>query len=204
MHISWLGQTCVKLQTKNLDEDVVILIDAYKPKRGEFPRNFGPAIAMFSSGAENAATVSQNAFTVDTLGEFEIKDCMLYSMPGGADNFVFKIGAEGLSVVHLGRLKKPLENGELEKILSPDILFVSVGGGPDYLEPKDAAAMITALEPRVIIPTGFKCDTDPDAKPLSAFISAIGLKPESAEKKVIIKKKDLPQEETKLCVLEKE
>lgn len=204
MHISWLGQTCVKLQTKNMEEDVVILIDAYKPKHGDFPRNFGPTIAMFSRGSGNAATVSQSAFTVDTLGEFEIKNAMLYSLPGDGGGFVFKIGAEGLSVVHLGRLKKPLENGDLEKILSPDILFVPVGGGPDYLEPKDAAAMITALEPRVIVPIGHKCDTDPDAKPLSAFISVIGLKPEAAEKKAIIKKKDLPQEETRLLVLEKE
>jgi hypothetical protein len=50
----------------------------------------------------------------------------------------------------------------------------------------------------------YHCDTDPDAAPVTAFIKELGLKPEATEKKVIIKKKDLPQEETKLIVLEKE
>ena len=92
----------------------------------------------------------------------------------------------------------------MEKILSPDVLFIPVGGGTNYLSAKDAAAMATALEPRVIIPMAYNCDTDPDAAPVTAFVKELGLKPEASEKKVIIKKKDLPQEETKLIVLEKE
>ena len=35
------------------------------------------------------------------------------------------------------------------------------------------------------------------------FMKELGLKPDTIEKKVIIKKKDLPQEEMKLIVLEK-
>lgn len=92
----------------------------------------------------------------------------------------------------------------MEKILSPDILFIPVGGGANYLGAKEAAALATALEPRVIIPMAYHCDTDPDAAPVTAFVKELGLKPEATEKKVIIKKKDLPQEETKLIVLEKE
>ncbi|MEK9132693.1 MAG: MBL fold metallo-hydrolase, partial [Patescibacteria group bacterium] len=74
MHISWLGQTCVKLQTKNLDQDVTILIDAYKPKTGEFPRSFSPDVVLFSDGTDNAATLSQDPFTVNSLGEVEVKN----------------------------------------------------------------------------------------------------------------------------------
>ena len=203
MHISWLGQTCIKLQTKNLDKDVTILLDAYKPKTGEFPRSFSPDVALFSAGQENAATLSQDPFVISSLGEVEVKNVMIYAVPGPEGSVIYKLNGEGMTLVHLGRLNKTLSSAEMEKILSPDILFIPVGGG-DYLNAKDAAALATALEPRVIIPMAYHCDTDPNSAPVTAFIKELCIKPEAAEKKVIIKKKDLPQEETKLIVLEKE
>jgi len=204
MHISWLGQTCIKLQTKNLDKDVTILLDAYKPKTGEFPRSFSPDVALFSAGQENAATLSQDPFVISSLGEVEVKNVMIYAVPGPEGSVIYKLNGESLTLVHLGRLKKMLDSSEMEKILGPDILFIPVGGGANYLDAKTAAALATALEPRIIIPLAYKCDTDPDAAPITAFIKELGIKPEATEKKVIIKKKDLPQEETKLIVLEKE
>ena len=205
MHISWLGQTCVRLQTKNVDQDVVVLLDAYKPKKGEFPRSFGPSMALFSNGLDEAATLSQNPFVVSTLGEFDIKNVMLYAIPcASSENIIFKISVEQLNLVHLGRLKKSLESSDMEKLLGADVLFIPVGGGSNYLDPKAAAELATSLEPRIIIPIAYNCDTDPEAAAVAAFIKALGLKPEATEKKIIIKKKDLPQEETRLYVLEKE
>lgn len=204
MHISWLGQTCIKLQTKNQDKDVIILIDAYKPKKGDFPRNFSPDIALFSQGQDNSATVSPDTFVVDSLGEMEVKNVMIYSVPGFEGSVIYKLNAENLNMVHLGRLRKPMENSEMEKIMSPDILFIPVGGDESYLDAKTAAELANTLEARIIIPIAYNCDTDPDAAPITAFIKELGLKPEATEKKFIIKKKDLPQEETKLMVLEKE
>ncbi len=202
MHIQWLGQTCVKLQTKNQDEDVVILLDAYRPEKGDFPRSFTPQIALYSRGQEDAATLSQNPFILDTLGECETKGVMIYALPGTNGNVIYKINAEGMNILHLGRQKTKFENDDLEKIGAVDILLLPVGDG-EYLSPENAAAMVTALEPRIVIPVGHQCDTDPRAKPVSEFIKELGLKPESTDKKFIIKQKDLPQEETKLYVLEK-
>ena len=203
MHIQWLGQTCVKLQTKNLDEDVVILIDAYRPAKGDFPRSFSPQIAVFSHGQKETVTLSQNPFVVDTLGEFEMKNVIVYSVPGGKDNLAFKINSENLSVVHLGKITEKIDNGYLEKISSPDILLIPVGGGKEYLDAETAASLVTALEPRIVIPIGYKCDTDPGADPVADFIKEMGLKPTLTDKKVILKKKDLPQEEMQLMILEK-
>ena len=204
MHISWLGQTCIKLQTKNLDKDVTIILDAYKPKTGEFPRSFSSDVALFSNGPDNMAMLSQDPFVVSSLGEVEVKNIMIYAVPGPEGSIIYKLNGEGLTLVHLGRLNKTLSNAEMEKLLSPDILFIPVGGGANYLNAKEAAALATALEPRIIIPMAYSCDTDPDAGTITAFIKELGIKPEATEKKVIIKKKDLPQEETKLIVLEKE
>ncbi len=203
MHISWLGGTCVKLQTKYQEEDVVVLIDAYRPTKGDFPRSFSPTIALFSTGEEDAATLSQNPFVLSTLGEVELKEVMITTWPAAAGTIVFKINAEGISIVHLGVLNKKLTADEIEKMGSVDILFVPVGDVGRYLNAEDAAALVTALEPRVVVPIAYQCDTDPTAKPVTEFIKELGLKPDSTDKKIILKKKDLPQEETKLMILEK-
>ncbi|PIT88401.1 MAG: hypothetical protein COU29_01265 [Candidatus Magasanikbacteria bacterium CG10_big_fil_rev_8_21_14_0_10_36_32] len=203
MHINWLGQTCVKLQSKNLkDEDVIILIDGYKPSKGDFPRSFSPNIALFSNGENNSATLSQNPLIANTLGEYEAKDTMIYALPGPDGKLIFKIITEGMTIVHLGQLNKKLNQDLINQLDNPDILLIPVGGG-NYLNPEIAAEMVTTLEPRIVIPIALQCDTDPKAGTANDFIKQIGLKPEITEKKIIIKKKDLPQEETKLIILEK-
>lgn len=202
MHISWLGQTCVRLQTKNLDEDITVIIDGYKPATGDFPRSFSPQIALYSHTEEDATTLSQNPFVISSSGECEVKGVMCYSYPC-SDGQVFKINSENLNLIHLGKITKKLDEAMLEKLGTPDILFVPIGGGKDYLSAQDAADMVTAMEPRIVIPMAYQCDSDPKAGSLTDFIKVLGLKPDLTDKKIIIKKKDLPAEETKLMVLEK-
>lgn len=201
MHLQWLGQTGVKLQTKNLDEEVVILIDPYRPEKGDSPRNLAAQLALFSRGAEGSITLTQNPLIVDTLGEMEVKKVMVYSLPG-PDQIIFKINSEDLNIVHLGAINKKIDNGLMEKLGTPDILFIPVGGAP-YLDSKDAADLVTALEPKIVIPMGYKCDSDSKVLGVEAFLKEVGLKPDITDKKIIIKTKDLPAEETKLMILEK-
>lgn len=203
MHISWLGQTCIRLQTKFGDEDVVTIIDPYRPATGEFPRSLSPQIALYSRGEEDSITLSQSPFVLSTLGECEIKEVMINTLPSAEGNIIFKILAEQISVVHLGRLNKKPEPEALEKIGTIDVLIIPVGGGKNYLSAEDASTLITALEPRIVIPVAYQCDTDKSASPVAEFIKESGLKPDCTEKKLILKKKDLPQDETKLMILEK-
>ncbi len=204
MHINWLGQTCVKLQTKNLkDEDVVILVNPYKPTTGDFPRNFSPNTVLYSNSAEGSVTISDSAFVIETLGEYEIKDNMIYAIAANEKDMIFKISAEGMNIVHLGNVKEKISESVIEKLGTPDILFLPVGNADKTLDSKTAREVVSILEPRVVIPVAFQCDTDPKAAPVENFLKEMGLKPENVEKKLILKKKDLPQEETKIFVLEK-
>lgn len=202
MHISWLGNTCVKLQTKNLDEDVVILINPYRPAQGDFPKNLAANIALFSASAAAGITLMQDPFILETLGECEIKGVMIYAYPH-ANGVIFKINAEGMSLVHLGTAKTAIDTTLIDKLGNIDILLLPVGGKNVYLEPEKAAEMVNELEPRIVIPLGYKCDTDPSVLPVENFIKELGIKPEISDKKIIIKKKDLPSEDRKLYILEK-
>lgn len=128
MHITWHGQTCIKLQTKYLDEDITLITDPYKPSTGDFPRSFSPNITLFSRGQDSSVTLSQEPFIIDTLGEFDIKDIMITSLPGAEESIVFKLVAEGINIAFLGHLKSKLSAESIESLGKVDVLFVPVGG----------------------------------------------------------------------------
>lgn len=203
MHITWLGKTTVKIQTKHIDEDIVTILDPYRPKEGEFPRSLAAQLALFSQGENGAVTLSGDPFIINTLGEFDTKGILVTSAAAPGGTIIYKLSVEGMNIVHLGKLREKLTDDIAEAIGHVDALIIPVGGGPDYLSPTDAAQLVTLLEPRVVIPVGFQCDTDPRALTLETFIKELGIKPEESDKKLILKAKDLPQEETRLYHLEK-
>jgi len=69
-------------------------------------------------------------------------------------NTIFKITAEGITLVHLGDLGHPLTAGQIQDIGENDILCIPVGG----IFTIDAAAAIKtvqALRPKIVIPMHF-------------------------------------------------
>src|SRR3989338_10060825 len=204
MHISWLGSTGIKIQSKPQNEDVTVLIDPYKAVAGSFPRNLTANIALFSRGQEDSITLSGDPFVLASPGECEIKGVLLSSAPGnGEGQTLIRLDSEGISLAHLGLTNKIPSNEALDIIGSVDVLCLCVGGGEGY-DPETAIKVINMIEPRVIIPIGFESDNDPKAFPLEKFLKEIGLPSDKAEKKIILKKKDLPTEDMKIMVLEKE
>src|SRR3989339_1820628 len=203
MHISWLGNTAFRLQTKPKNDEVTIVIDPYRPEKGGFPRNLLADIALYTHGEEGSITITGNPFVLSTPGECEVKGVLVAAVPGTEpENLMFRIDSEGLSIGHLGMAKKPLNERQTELLNGVDILFVPVGNDTCY-DAEAAAKVANALEPKIVIPMAFKCDNDPKAKPVEEFLKEMGAKVQ-AEKKLIIKKKTLPEEGTQVMVVEKE
>ncbi len=204
MHISWLGSTAVKLQTKPLSEDVVVILDPYKPENGEFPRSLTADIVIATHGEKNLATLSGNPFLLTSPGECETKGVL---MTAGASQSpgktVVRLDAEQLSIGFLGMASKTLSSEEMDVVSGVDILFVPVGGENCY-DAETAVKVVNEIEPRIVIPMAYRSENDPKAADVSAFIKAIGLKAEEPQSKVIVKKKDLIAEEMKVVLLEKE
>ncbi len=204
MHISWLGNTAVKIQVRPFDKDVTVVIDPYKPEKGAFPRSLTPEIGLYTRGQKNSVTLSGNPFILDTPGECETKGVLITTVQGEkAGDVKIRIDAELLSVGHLGLANKQLTEKELEVLADVDILLVPVGGDNCY-DAQAAAKAVNSIEPKIIIPIAFKSENDPSAKPVEDFLKEMGVSNGAPEKKFIIKKKNLPAEETQVIVLSKE
>jgi len=203
MHFTWLGGSTIKIQTKPLDKDVVIVVDPYKPKVGPFPRSLAPQIALFSRGEKGSITLSGAPFTLSTPGECETSGVLMSATQGHElGQTLLRIDAEGMSVGHLGMANKAITNAQLETLSGIDILCVPVGGDECY-DAEAAVKAVNAIEPRVVIPMAFKSENNPKAADVKTFLKEIGAKAGDPEAKVIIKKRDLPQEETRVIVLSK-
>ena len=204
MHISWLGNTAIKLQAKPFDKDIVVVIDPYKQTTGTFPRSLAPDIGLYTRGEKDSITLSGEPFVLACPGEIENKGILVTSVQGHEKNEVmFRVDAEQISVGHLGLAQKPLTDAQLEVLSGVDVLIVPVGNGDSY-DAEMAVKAVNTIEPRIVIPMGFKSDNDPKAKSIDDFLKEIGAGAITPEKKAIIKKKDLPQEETQVIVLSKE
>ncbi|HBU06967.1 MAG TPA: hypothetical protein DEB09_02695 [Candidatus Magasanikbacteria bacterium] len=204
MHISWLGNTAFRIQAKPFDKDIDIVIDPYKQSKGEFPRSLAPDICLYTREEKDSITLSGSPFVMLSPGEIENKGILVTAVQGhDASQIMVRIDAEQLSLAHLGLINKQLTNEQLEVLSEVDILLVPVGH-PDCFDAEAAAKAVNSIEPRIVIPMAFKSDNDPNARPVEDFLREMGATANTPEKKVIIKKKDLPQEDMQIIVLSKE
>lgn len=204
MHISWLGGTSIKIQTKYLDSDVTVLIDPYKSEKGTSPRSLTADVVLLTRGTDQLITLSGDPFTLDTPGEIDSKGVLVTSVAGHTEgSAMLRIDCEGVSMAHLGLVKEALTSEQLEVLSGVDMVFIPVGNKNGF-DTEHAMKTINSLEPRIVVPMAFQSDNDPDASSPDSFIRGLGLQMPSEEKKVIIKKKDLPEEETKVILFGKE
>jgi len=204
MHISWLGTTAIKIQTKPFDKEITVVIDPYRPEKGLFPRSLTPHMGLYTRGEKDSVTLSGNPFVLSTPGEIDVHGVLASAVEGHEPgNTMVRIDTEGLSLGHVGLTKKSLTEKQLAMLAGVDILCIPVGH-PDSFDAEEAVKIVNAIEPRIVIPCAFKSDNDPEAKPIDSFLKEIGAKNNEPEKKIILKKKDLPQEELEVRILEKE
>lgn len=204
MHITWLGGSAIKLQTKPDSEERTILIDPYKPIIGTFPRNLVAHLVLYTRGEKSSITVSGNPFILSTPGEIETRGILVSSTYG--DNYeqtVFRIDVEHMSIGHLGLSQKILTDKEETLLSGVDILFIPIGG-IDCYNAEQAIKAINTIEPRIVIPMAYKNDTNPKAADAKIFLKEMGEPNNIPKKKVILKKKDLPIENMQIIVLDKE
>jgi len=211
MIISYLGHSCFKIQDKLGVDGKTITTDPFDNSIGLKVPNFESNIVTTSNSNVNHSNVKAlrgNPFIVDLPGEYEVGGIMVQGIAINKinkeekkeENIVFRIEVDGITIVHLGNLKRVLTEKELEELDGVDILLTPIGGGDDF-NAKKAIEVISQIEPRIVIPMHYKTKgSKADINDESLFLKEFEIKP-TIEDKLKINKKDLPQEGMELIIL---
>lgn len=207
MHLSWLGHSSFKIETKTpLRDEVIILINPYNVPKADLPRNLKSDLVLLTQGKENTITLSGEPFIISTPGEYEIKGVMVYAMalPNGKEQyFIYHFETENLSLVYLDNFGGELTDELIDKLGAIDLLLLPCGGNKVF-NAEQADHLVSQLEPRIVVPHSFNPLGRKDPyEPVDKFARLLGQKEKEWLPKLKVSKKDLPQEETRLVLLEK-
>ena len=89
-------------------------------------------------------------------------------------NTIFRFALDGLRCCHFGDFgQAALRPEQREAIGEVDVLFLPVGGGPT-VGGEDAAAIVRALRPRLVVPMHYRTSAVDFLEPPDAFLAALG------------------------------
>lgn len=216
MQIQWLGQSYFKIQSKNQGDDVVIATDPFDASYGLKVPKFQADILTVSHDHKdhnNVSAIKGEPFVINKPGEYETKGVFVRGIPAWHDTnegkdrgaiTIFKISSENINIAHLSDLGQELTDDQLDKLGNIDILLLPVGG-VFTIDAKKANEIASVIEPRIIIPMhynlpGLKFSSGEKLDGVDKFLKESGL-PNERMDKLKISKKDLPQDETKIIVL---
>lgn len=217
MQITWLGQSSFKIEAKTtLGNTVTIITDPYNDSVGlKMPRSKADIVTVSHGHFDhnNLEAVKGEPFIIQNPGEYETKGVFIYGVETYHDDkkgaergpsTVYRIDVEDLTLAHLGDLGHTLENGQLELLEGVDILMIPVGG-VYTIDAKKAMDVISQIEPRIVLPMHYKI---PGIKVnfdgIDKFCKEIGVCSKDHPDKLKITKKDLPQEDMQVIVLERQ
>ncbi len=216
MYITWLGHSSFKIQTKNNGTDVTILTDPFDNKVGlRMPKVQADIVTVSHDHYDHNnidAAKGKDTFIINEPGEYEYMGVFLYGIPSWHDkeegndkgqNVIFRIETEDVSVVHLGDLgQRSLTGEQMEKLEKVDVLMIPVGG-KYTIDGKEAVDLINQLDPRIVIPMHYKVPgLKIDLGGVDAFCKEIGVCNAEKVKKLKVLKKELPQEEMQVVVMD--
>jgi L-ascorbate metabolism protein UlaG (beta-lactamase superfamily) len=213
MMISYLGQSCFKLQDKLGPEGVTLVTDPFGKDLGLKVPNFEADIVTVSHqhyDHNNVGSLRGAPFIIDMPGEYDAKGVMVQGIntfhdnKQGAErggNIVYRIEMDDLTIVHLGDLGHILTDEQLDQLDGVDILMIPVGG-KFTIDAKTAVEVIGQLEPRIVIPMHYKLpgSKETELDPVEKFVKELGVQPRN-EEKLKISKRDLPTEGMDLVIL---
>lgn len=204
--IIWYGQACFQI---NLD-NVRLLIDPFSPKIGlKLPKVSADIVLVSHEHYDHnfLEPVKGEFFLIKGPGEYNIKgvSCLGIEADHGENRgkiTIYRIENEDISLVHLSDLgQEELLPQQLEALGQVDILFIPVGG-VYTINGKQAANIISQIEPKVVIPMHYKIPgLTLDLASEDGFLKEIGQTP-PIKKELKIKKTDLPAEGLEVVILE--
>lgn len=208
MHIIWHGQSYFQIiTTRARGEQICVAIDPFDGTIGLRPPSFQADILLITHSHHdhsNKKAIRGQPFIIEGPGEYEVKKIFIQGISAFHDdsqggkrglNTIYTIEAGGMRLCHLGDLgQRELTPDQLDKIGDVDILMIPVGG-VYTIDGKQASKIVSQIEPRIVIPMHYHI---PKLKikleGVDKFLRTMGRKSVTAQPKLLVKKKDLPEE----------
>lgn len=149
----------------------------------------------------------RQVFQISTPGEYEISQTEITGLSASSKGACFSesnkltiyhILLDGINLVFLGTISRLTQN-LVEELSQVDILFLPVGGRVS-IGPKEAADIMTTLEPLIVVPVHFGTGEKDGLGSIDQFLAQVGKIPTVVVDKLQITKDKLP-EEVKIVVL---
>lgn len=172
MEVTYHGLSCVRLRGR----DTTVLLD---PPQAQLPglarANVG--LVIRTEGATDPDLLRArpgNVQEVSGPGEFEVRGVSVLGVPA-ADVTVMRVTVDDVRVVSTGKLQRQLTEDEIDALGRVDVLVVPVGGG-DALNAGDAAKLVRALEPAIVVPARYRATGGTaEYEPVEKFAKEMGL-----------------------------
>lgn len=204
MDINWFGQACFRIKGKN----ATVVIDPYDPDMLglKLPKDLTADAVLQSHEHKDHShleAVTGDPIQITGPGEYEVKGISIVGVPTfhdkvqGAErgmNTVYNIAIDGINIVHLGDLGHTLSEEQSQLIDVADILLIPVGG-VYTIDAKEAAQVVSQLEPKVIVPMHYALPgLKVELAPVEDFLKELGKEVGEPVVKYSITKDKLPEE----------
>lgn len=218
MEIKYLGRSSFLIKTKTAK----LVTDPFNPEMIglKFPKTEADIVTVSHqhqdhNQVKNISGINGvNPLIIDMPGEFEKMGVRIFGFQSFHDktsgsergeNILYKIEAEGLSVLHCGDLGVVPEESFLEAIGEVDILLVPVGGFYT-IDAEEAFQLVKKVEPLIVVPMHYNSGKsskkeESQLAEVSEFTKKFGIENLPPVPKLVYKKEEIEQE-MKLVVLE--
>jgi len=171
MELTYHGHSCVRLRGR----DITVVID---PPQATLPglAKGTQGLIVRTEGSTDPERLRARDGEVQEVagpGEFEIAGVAILGLPAG-DTTVMRVTVDDIRVVAAGRLRRQLTEDEIDGLGHVDVLVVPVGGG-DALGAIDAAKLVNALEPSIVVPARYGTGAGGEYDTVGKFAKEMGL-----------------------------
>lgn len=205
MELTWYGLSCFRITERKY---ATIVTDPYNGKLGLPELQLKANVVTISHdapGHNHAPAVTGATQILSGPGEYEIGNVFVTGIATATDdaserNVLYLFDFDGLTVAHLGDMKKVPSQTQIEALEQVNVLLVPVGGG-NSLNAAQAAELVSMLEPNIVVPMHYHIPgLDLDLDQVDRFLKEMGVTDPKEESSLRLSAQNLP-EETETLIL---